>query len=233
MRLLIILTFFTSLNVFGQQMTLEEWNRQAETNIRLLPKYGLITKTAEQKASDESLISDMLSKGFTRRQASEQFIDLGFKYLYKDIKTAMYRFNQAYLMDSTNIDIYWGFGGVYMTLGDINRAKEQYEIGLSKDANNSKIITDLATCYMIDYYELSPIDSEKAKLKLNTAIELFTKSYKIDKKNQNTLFKISACYYNMKDCENALKFYNECMKLGGEPITEEYKAAMKVACEKK
>ena len=35
----------------------------------------------------------------------------------------MYRFNQAYLLDSTNTDIYWGFGGVYMTLGDFENAK--------------------------------------------------------------------------------------------------------------
>ena len=230
MKLLIITIFLTALHAFGQQMTLEEWNREAETNIRLLPKYGMVDKTPEQKASDESLRADMLSQGLTAREASEQFIDLGFKYLYQDIKTAMYRFNQAYLMDSNNIDIYWGYGGVYMVLGDIDRAKEQFQIGLSKEPNNAKILTDLATCYLGEYYDLSQRDLDKAKLKLNKAIELFTKSYKIDKTNQNTLFKISVCYYQQEDCENALKFYNECMELGGNPISKEYKAAIKVAC---
>jgi len=217
-------------NSFAQQISLEEWNQQAKTNIRLLPKYGLVPKTKEQKEADESLINDMLNKGFTRRKASEEFINLGFKYLYRDIKTAMYRFNQAYLMDSTNVDIYWGYGGVYMTLGDLERAREQYQLGLAKDDQNSKILTDLATCYMIEFYNLSQTEPDKANLKLDTAIDILTKSYRIDKKNQNTLFKISACYLNKKDCANALKYYKECLKLGGEQITEEYKAAIKDSC---
>ncbi|MBO9703318.1 MAG: hypothetical protein J7604_24095 [Sporocytophaga sp.] len=175
----------------------------------------------------------MLSKGYTRRKASEEFVDLGFKYLYKDIKTAMYRFNQAYLMDSTNIDIYWGYGGVYMVLGDIERAKEEYQIGLNKDDRNSEILTDLSTCYMIEFYNLSQTEPEKANMKLDTAIVILTKAYKVDKKNQNTLFKISACYLNRKVCSNALKYYNVCLKLGGDPITEEYKVAIKKSCDNK
>ena len=51
--------------------------------------------------------------------ASDYLIKLGFNYMYKrDLKTAMYRFNQAYLLDSTNSDIYWGYGAIYMTLGN-------------------------------------------------------------------------------------------------------------------
>ncbi|MDB5256169.1 MAG: hypothetical protein JWM14_864 [Chitinophagaceae bacterium] len=233
MRLFILLSLFISLQAFGQQLTLEEWDRQAATNIRLLPKYGLVTKTAEQKEADESLIADMLSKGLTRQEASKQFIEVGFKYLYKDLKTAMYRFNQAYLLDSTNTDIYWGYGGIYMVLGDLNRAREQYQIGLKKNPNHSKIITDLATCSMIDFFNLSSTNPEKSNVELDKAINLFSQSYKIDPKNQNTLFKMSVCYYNKKDCEKALLYYNECMTLGGDPVTEDYKEAIKTACGKK
>jgi tetratricopeptide (TPR) repeat protein len=221
------------MNSFAQQISLEEWNQEAKSNIRLLPKYGLVPKTKEQKELDESLVNDMLNKGYTRRKASEEFIDLGFKYLYKDIKTAMYRFNQAYLMDSSNVDIYWGYGGVYLVLGDIERAKDQYQIGLTKDDRNAKILTDLATCYMIEFYSLSQSEPDKANARLENAIDILTKSYKIDQKNQNTLFKISACYLNKRDCSNALKFYNECLKLGGDPVTEEYKVAIKDLCDKK
>ncbi|MDF2456469.1 MAG: hypothetical protein K0R51_2462 [Cytophagaceae bacterium] len=231
--ILFLLLTVLSLSAFAQQMTLAEWNREAETNIRLLPKYGLVQKTPEQLEADEAFLADMASKGLSRKKASEEFITLGFKYLYKDIKIAMYRFNQAYILDSMNVDIYWGYGGVYMVLGDIKRAREQYQIGLQKDDKNYKIITDLATCYMIEYYELSPIDPAMAELKLNKAIELFTQSYSIDKNYQSNLYKLSVCYYIKKDCDHALKYYNESMKLEGEQMTEEYKAALKEACGKK
>lgn len=229
--LLLLFTFF-SLSAFAQQISLAEWNREAETNIRLLPKYGLVQKTPAQLEADQALIADVTSKGRTRKQGSEEFITLGFKYLYKDIKIAMYRFNQAYILDSTNVDIYWGYGGVYMVLGDIKRAREQYQLGLNKDDKNYKILTDLATCYMIEYYELAPIEPAVAEVKLNKAIELFTQSYTIDKTYQSNLFKLSVCYYLKKDCDHALQYYNESMKLEGEQMTEEYKAAIKEACGK-
>src|SRR5437899_1211183 len=95
----IALYYLTS---FGQQMTIDEWNEQAKSNIRLLPKYGHAIKTAGQKNADKEFIESTLKQFPTPGKASEHLIELGFKYLYKDIKTAMYRFNQAYLLDSTN-----------------------------------------------------------------------------------------------------------------------------------
>lgn len=117
--------------VFGQQMTLDQWNKEAKTNMRLLPKYGHVQKTKEQKQADQEFIETALKLGATKRKASDDLISMGFKYLYRDIKTAMYRFNQAYLVDSTNTDIYWGFGGVYMRLGDYASAEKQYKEGLA------------------------------------------------------------------------------------------------------
>lgn len=52
-----VLLFLFSFTV-SAQMTIEEWDRQAETNIRLLPKYGNAEKTPEQKKSDEDFIAD-------------------------------------------------------------------------------------------------------------------------------------------------------------------------------
>src|SRR5687767_10112619 len=109
----LVITIF-SLTVFGQQITADEWHQQSETNIRLLPKYGYKEKTEAQKQLDKKFITETLQhekfKG-NRTAASDQMIKLGFDYLYRgDIKTAMYRFNQAFLFDSTNTDIYWGYG---------------------------------------------------------------------------------------------------------------------------
>ena len=109
-------TLLFSMTAFTQQITLNEWEEESKTNIRLLPKYGHIAKTEGQIDSDNKFIEATLKLDTTNRQASDHMIRLGFNYLYRDIKTAMYRFNQGYLLDSTNSDIYWGFGGVYMTL---------------------------------------------------------------------------------------------------------------------
>ena len=208
-----------------EKMTYQEWKEEAKTNIRLLPKYGNLPKTADQKDADNELINTYVKQEGTRSKASVTLINLGFDYLYRgEIKTAMYRFNQAWLLDSTNVDIYWGFGAIYHSLGDYESAIEQYDKGLSIDPKNSRIITDKATVYLVDYY------ASNDQHKLNNAIALLEKSYTLDAKNQNTLFKLSICYFLKNDCKNAKKYYSECMDLGGQPITKEYTNALNEKC---
>ena len=239
MRQILTLTFilFAVTTIFGQQMTSTEWDEQAKTNIRLLPKYGLVAKTEEQKKLDEKFIEETIQqekfKG-DKTAASNHMISLGFNYLYRgDIKTAMYRFNQAYLLDSLNSDIYWGYGAVYMTLGNYEKAKMQYEEGLSQNPNNTHLLTDLGTYYMAQYYGLEPIDKKAAALNLDSAITYMLKSYQLDKTDQNTTFKLSICYWNKGDCDNAWKYYDECKALGGQPITEAYTNDLKKKCKRK
>lgn len=102
------LLFFTTASCAQESKNAED--------IRMLPKYGGVQKSKEQLAADKDFLDEILSEDKYRdnkRLASDELIKIGFDYLYKgDVKTAMYRFNQAYLVDSTNTDIYWGFGGV-------------------------------------------------------------------------------------------------------------------------
>lgn len=122
------------------------------------------------------------------------------------------------------MDIHWGFGAVYHYLEDYESAVEQYDEGLRIYPKNSNIITDKATVYLGGYY------TNKDSLKLKKAIVLFEQSYGLDAKNQNTLFKLSVCYFLSNDCKKAKKYYNECMDLGGKPVTQEYTKALNEKC---
>ena len=166
----------------------------------------------------------------TNRKASDHLIELGFKYLYNDIKIAMYRFNQSFLLDSTNADIYWGYGAVYMTLGDLENAQKQYLEGLAINFKNTHLLTDYGTYFMSQYYGLVPLDGKKAIIHLDSAISYLLKSYQIDIKDPNTTFKLSICFYQKKDCKSAWKYYNECKSLGGQPITEDFTKALTELC---
>jgi len=239
-----ILTFtivWISLTTFAQnhnantstKMTLEQWNEEAKTNIRLLPMYGHVTKTAEQKAADNEFIETTLKQYPTNQKASEHLIGLGFRYLFNDIKTAMYRFNQAYLLDSSNTDIYWGYGGVYMMLGDLDNAQTQYLTGLAINSKNTHLLTDYGNYFMSQYYALETPDDTKASILLDSAINYLSESYQLDKKDPNTTFKLSICYYQKKDCKNAWRYYEECKLVGGQPITEDFTKALTELCKTK
>lgn len=211
--------------VSAQQLTYAEWKAEAKENIRLLPEYGHAVKTAGQIEADNEFIKEELAKEKNPRIASDNCIKRGFDYLYKgEIKTAMYRFNQAWLLDSKNENVYWGFGTVYFYFNDPQEALTEFNKGLAINPNSDNILTDIATISYIEYYKTSD------KTKLVKALELLKKSYSVNKKNQNTLFKLSVCYFLNDDCANAWKYYNECKTLGGDPITDDYTKALKEKC---
>lgn len=79
---------------------------------------------------------------------------------------------------------------------------------------------------------MSKFNQEHNSNNLTTAIALLKTSYQIEPKNQNTLFKLSVCYFLKADCENARRFCEECKSLGGLPLTKEYIEALDRSCKK-
>lgn len=235
MKIIVTLTIaMVALSSYGQHMSVSDWEEQSKTNIRLLPMYGHQPKTEEQKLIDAEFISSTMSleqfKG-DRRAASDHMIGLGFKYLGRDDgKTAMYRFNQAFLLDSTNTDIHWGYGGFFMSTGNYAEAAEQYLAGLSIEPKNTHLLTDYGTYFMAQYFGLRPIDEKGALEDLDAAITYLTTSYGYDPIDLNTTYKLSICYWIQGDCTKAWKYYDECTELGGNPITEDFTNDLKTKC---
>lgn len=233
---LLVLTHFAI-----AQVSFEKWEEESKTNKRLLPRYGHLPKTEKEINSVSSFIKQILSQPQfkTRRDASNHLIGLGFQYYYRpDLKTAMYRFNQAYLLDSTNSDIFWGYAAIYMALGSYGLAKKQYEDGLAIDSNNTHLLTDLATYFMEHFYLVNKMPKNdiikdpkaQAGSYMDSAIFYLNKSYRLNPKDVNTVYKLSICYWHIEDCNNARKYYDAAVALGGQPITEEYTKDLKNRC---
>lgn len=207
------------------QLTYEQWKEAAKTEIRLNPMYGHWKKSSEQKAADERLINENVAQQGTRRKGSDALIRIGFDYLYKgNIKTAMYRFNQAWLLDSTNADVFWGFSAIYFTYKDTKKSMQMLEEGLQLDPGNAHLITDKATIYLVN----SRSGADKGNLQ--KAIMILQESYAIDPLYDNTLFKLSMSYFLNQDCANAKRYYEECMKVGGKPIPADFARVLKERC---
>jgi len=225
-----IIVFFAmllSMSAFSQQISYQEFQDDAKTQINLQPEYGNAKKTKEDLQADKEFIEFSLKNDTTPRKASEHLVRLGFTHLYQgDIETAMRRFNQAWLLDPTNENAYWGYGAIYFTFNDSKSTLEQYEKGLRINPKSTNILTDEATVYMVLF------ENEKDVVNLDKAILIFGQSYNIDSLNQNTLFKLSVCYYFKSDCKNALRYYNECKKLGGKNMGDDYIKALMAKCSK-
>jgi tetratricopeptide (TPR) repeat protein len=83
-------------------------------DITLLPKFGNAVKTDQTKAAEANFLKglDEEYKG-DRKKASEDIAAGGWQFLGKgDLESAMRRFNQAWLADSSNGVALWGMGVV-------------------------------------------------------------------------------------------------------------------------
>jgi len=107
----------------SKKMSYKDWNKQAITDMRLLPKYGNRPKSNQLKQLDQDLIEQYIAQEGTRRRASEVLINIGSEYLASgDARTAMPRFNQAWLLDPENEDTFWGWGSVYFSFDDMKKS---------------------------------------------------------------------------------------------------------------
>jgi Tfp pilus assembly protein PilF len=226
----------------AQPITLAEWNAMSIENKRLLPKYGHKPKSASEVVSDRRFIAETMALpqfANNARAASNHVIGLGFEYLYRgDLKTAMYRFNQAYLLDSTNTDIHWGYGAIYMTLEDYQSGRKQYLEGLALNSTNTHLLTDYSTYLLAQFFILHEMPDhgvienkkEQETQRLDSALHFLLKSYRLDPKDQSTAYKLSTVYYYKDDCVNATKYLNESKKLGGRNVTKAYTDDLKKKC---
>jgi len=233
-NILSLFLILTTMFVFGQQMTLNEWNRLEKKFQNLVPKYGDTPKDKDLQEADEKLLKKALEIDATHQKASAHFIRLGWNYFSKgDLKTAMCRFNQAFLADTSNTDIYWGYGAIYLTLGDNERAKKMYVEGLGLNPKNTNILTDFGTYFMTEYFDNKSLEENQKQSMLDSAVFYMTKSFELDSKNINTSFKLSTCYYYKNDCANAWKFYDVYKTLNGDaPGDKYYFADLKTKCKR-
>ena len=216
---------------FAQQPSFKTWQLEAQKDKKMLPEYGNQKKNAEEIAADERFVSSLVDAGKSKTEGAHHMIRLGFDYLYRgDLKTAMYRFNQAYLLNPKNSGIYWGYGAIYTALSQYQEARVQYNKGLKIEPNSAPILTDYGTTYLGEYYENVRSNPKKATTKLNLAKEKFLASYAIDPEYISTTYKLSIVYLNRQDCVNAKKYLKATRELGGQPITKEYLSDFNLRC---
>jgi tetratricopeptide (TPR) repeat protein len=86
-----------------------------DARIDEIPMYGGIdrSKVPKLKAGDEKFISDVTAHFGSREKASVVWINQGYRFYRQDqIGMAMRRFNQAWLLNPNNPDVYAGFAAV-------------------------------------------------------------------------------------------------------------------------
>lgn len=105
-----------------------------ETRNDEIPMYGGRDRGAdpEIKAADEKFIADVSAAFGSRERASIAWINQGFKFYNQDqLGMAVRRFNQAWLLNPKNAEVYSGFAAVLHDQGKYCQAMDMMEKSLS------------------------------------------------------------------------------------------------------
>jgi tetratricopeptide (TPR) repeat protein len=118
---------------------------EIETPTNELPMYGGIPRSAQEKAADDAFIAEMDRLG-SRETAIDKMLQFGQEaYRKGDFKTAMMRFNQAWLLDPNNAAVFFNFAIVMDSSGKLDEAIKFYRKSLELRPEEANTMCNLAT----------------------------------------------------------------------------------------
>jgi tetratricopeptide (TPR) repeat protein len=161
---------------------------------RLQPLFGNLTATEATKLFGAKQLDAIAASFASREEASTFFAQKGFEYLTEhQPDTAVYRFNLAWLLNPTNVEVYRGLGVIASTQPTPDAAIALLNKGLALAPTNAQLIADLGTSYL-NRYALT-----KKKKDLSTGVELLQRATAADARNGIAWHQLAQGYYDQEN----------------------------------
>jgi tetratricopeptide (TPR) repeat protein len=151
---------------------------------------------------------------------------LGWKYFYKgELDTAIKRFNQGWMFDRENPEVYWGFGLIMGKRAtqespeiNLNESIRFLKIATEKAPQDSRIMSDLAFSNTIlgYFYKSQKSNKKLAKIHFDKAESLFNKAYKIDPNYPPIIGQWSFLHFYSGDYKKAKNKAEKAISMGYE-----------------
>lgn len=153
-------------------------------DISLLPKYGGVKKTVEQKVADQKFIAGAIKKFGSRKVAYSQMLMRGvLDFQNGDHDVAMRMFNEAWLIDPQESKAYLMMATVEITRKNPDSAISLIQEGLSFDEANAWLRCSLAVPYITK--SKSAQDKTVKTMYISKAKQAIDKALKYEPNNVN------------------------------------------------
>lgn len=178
------------------------WTVDCPENINLLPMFGNAVKCPEQIRADSAFLS-IVDKQYhgDRKRAAKEWTARAWTYFKRNVPdTAMMRFNQAWLLDSTNADVFWGFGSLLGNQKKIVEAVLLFKKSIRLRPDNPIVWASVGQSYG-NLFMRSDNKSE-----LDSCIKYFKGSYRLDPSNAMTVSRLTIAYAHAMEKDSAKKY---------------------------
>lgn len=168
------------------------------------PMYGEVPKSNEYKEVDEDFKKECLAQFGTIDSSVRVQIDNAWRYFYhNDLKTAMKRFNQAWLLDSECSDSYFGFAALMDMQGKKIESERFYKLGIERDKSKTRS--------RICYKRIA--DCKEQLQDFQGTIEAYKKWSELEPENAFVFKKLGYFYMQTENTVDALKAYGKAIEL--------------------
>ncbi|UCC95575.1 MAG: tetratricopeptide repeat protein, partial [Candidatus Omnitrophota bacterium] len=189
-------------------------SREIPTNEQ--PMYGNIPRTAYEQKVDEQFINTVVKQFGSRKTAAKKHIEFAWHYYHNgDSRTAMKRFNQAWLLDPNNAEVYFGFGLLMSEQKRPDEAIDLYTKAIQLNPNYAKAYHNRA----LDYCR---------KGDFNQGISDFSKAIKNEPNNGQAYNDRAVAYFEIRENEKSWNGVNMAEEVGYKPH-QGFLAALKKA----
>ena len=175
--------------------------------INEIPMYdeGKQEKTPKMLKADADFIASIEKEGLSHKEGAEKVVQLGWSYMVKkDPATAIKRFNQAWLLDPENGNIYHGFAVITAMRGGPPAEVERFfKLAISK--------TQVRTEAIVDYGRF--LWTEK---RLDESLTQLNKAFQLNPDAENCRYNISFVYYLKQDFNNACIWAKDAQQHGAQ-----------------
>lgn len=203
--------------VCAQHLTYSEWKERSVKDARLSPRFEGHSLNAEQHLANGVLVQHILDSEPDRRKASDRLVALADQHLAQgDLVNAMYRYNHAWLVDSTNASVYEGQGRFFLALDHPREAGRCFMVGLEQDSTHVPLLKAMASALIADQEEVRRDDPDRADLAIRTALRTLTRAKAYAPKDPEIALKRGACHLLLGECEQAQEAYQQHQQLVGE-----------------
>ena len=181
--------------------------------------YGGLDRQSDPilKGADDALIEGTTKAFGSRAAASKRFTDEGFRFYFRDdLSTAMRRFNQGWLLDAKNPDVFYGFMAVMNDMEKYCDARtfgeQAFALGLEKspetlaDAGRSS-----ALCAMHD----STLSDDTKAAYIKRSSEYFTDALALKPNSPYVYTMWATASYAMGNYPTAWHYVGLARKNGG------------------
>lgn len=236
-----IQVLFTSIIVLfacscvGQPHMVSIWQRNSDgVPINEIPMYDHVEFTVEQRAANEQFIDGCIDEFGSRDAASDAYVAFGWSYYREgDFRTAMKRFNQAWLLDNGNPDAYWGFGNIAGQKHDFELSIRMLTVAVELyPEDNALLLHDLGkSCNMIAFQFGHEGDAVSMSKNLKIAAGIFEKAIVIDDHLGILYHALAVSRFYLGEPETALENINKAIACG-EQVPSEFLDAVERAIKK-